>query len=178
MTSARDKKDAVDARIIDLVLKDIQGEIKAAAETGSGLPKKLNVERLAKSLGFRIQRGQSVERQDIIPVPAFYSDREMRLEVARRLARGQLRKIAASCPVTKEDRARQSQLCNFVAATERDGSKVDYVAAAVLMPTEDFRKWGKRLEWRIGPLADSYAVPQELASIRRDTLRPKDESDD
>jgi hypothetical protein len=178
MTSAGEKKPVVDARIIDLVIKDIGAQISAAADNDSGLPHKLDVAQLASSLGFEIRRGQVRDGEGIIPVPAFYSDREMRLEVTRKLAHDQVRKMANACRVSGEKPTPQNQFCAFVSAAESDRSTVDLVAAAMLMPTEDFRKWGKLLDWQIGPLADSYAVPQELALLRKNTVIPKGKSDD
>jgi len=178
MTSAGEKKPTVDARIIDLILKDIDADIQASVARGDNLPQKLDIGQLANRLGFEIRRSRGAEGQSVIPVPPFYSDREMRVEVARNLSNRQLRKMAEACRSSGDDRARPSQLCNFVTGSDTDRSAVDLVAAAMLMPTQDFREWGNRLGWEIGALADSYAVPYELVSLRRDTVNSKEDSSD
>ncbi len=62
------------------------------------------------------------------------------------------------------------QLCELAERVRKSGYELDRLAAAILMPTEDAKKWGKYFDWEESLLASSYAVPIELARIRRKDL--------
>jgi hypothetical protein len=147
----------------------------------NGLPKKPDIEALARSKSIPISRG-SGSAAGGINIPAFYSEREARVAIARVLAEVAVQKIAAQCIHHADDPDCPSPgVCELAKTAKSDPSAIDEIAAAMLIPTADFNEWADLLEWKQGKLADarlanSFAVPIELARLRREALSFLDET--
>lgn len=112
------------------------------------------------------------------PLPVHMSEREARADAARKIAQKAASEVRKTCEINPGKSnpdahlCENADLCNLAERVTRYPREMDRLAAAVLMPTEDIQKWGGVFDWNDGLLANSYAVPIELAIIRRKDLRP------
>lgn len=163
-------------RMIDRLLRHIRSLAEAPydEEPDSRLPAKQDVYKLAEAFGLRVRRGSSGDDNDV-PIPEYYSEREARLAVARNVARVGIDRVKNQCHVDGHSRTPTNDVCSFVSARELDRGALDSIAAAMLMPTQDFTRWAKRLQCNEELLADGYAVPIDLARIRLQAIEPLEE---
>jgi len=162
-----------------------------AKETHLGLPRQTEIKTIAADLAVGIVRGDDPgDDFDGIVIPTFYSGREERLAIARVVASRMLDTAESACRSSADGAhdCPSSALCQLV-EDARDGDEVrEEIAAAILMPTKDFRKWATLLDTERTPpigkqervrrrrkaLADSYAVPLDLARRRLKALALED----
>lgn len=107
------------------------------------------------------------ERSQVL-IPAYFSERERRLALARSLAKTAVETIGQLC--VKEEGKHHCpsvSVCALVDRSKEDPAVLDHVAAAILMPTNDISRWGGLLDWKDSTIANNYAVPIELAQLRR-----------
>jgi hypothetical protein len=171
MTRSSDPDSLPNPEIIDRLLRQIRSLAPPSDQevADDRLPAKQNIYKLAESFGLRVRRGSGGD-ESVVPIPEYYSEREARLVVARNVARVGIDRVKNQCHVDGRSPSPANDVCKLVNARELNRGTLDSIAAAILMPTEDFMRWAQKLRRNEELLADSYAVPIELARFRLEAL--------
>lgn len=163
--------------MIDEVLSHLPAAAIQAAKVLPGpVPQPPNLKAIARELGVEVRRGRAERGFQGLAIPEFYSEREARVAIARRVARMAVDQVGSQCEVAEDHHnCPEPEVCEFVESAKANNKIMDTIAAAVLMPTNDFVRWADSFKGAEGPLSDSYAVPLELARIRLRTIRSAEE---
>lgn len=148
---------------------------KDAEEPEAELPKRVDVHALARLRGYDVRRGTpdsgaaSGDGRSGITIPEFYSRKEERLAIAKGLTRHHLNQLTTVCDREGHDNCPSTEACEV--ARNPDEGVIEQVAAGLLMPADELRVWGEKLEWNHNTLAALFAVPVKTLESRSRRVR-------